>query len=122
MNMINELCNAASKINFLYSNFGYMHPVMPNNLYVNLTGVNVNLPADPEDMPPPPPLTCKTPTLPTNYAILLQWQRRESVYNKIKNMNKALMDVAKAHLNQETRKNWQFSGPLTHKNFNNLHH
>jgi hypothetical protein len=73
-----------------------MHLILPTNLYIQLTGENVVLTVDPGEMPPYIQNT-------TNHAVLLQWQRRKGIYNQMVNVYKALMAVAKAHLNQETQ-------------------
>jgi glycosylphosphatidylinositol transamidase (GPIT) subunit GPI8 len=75
-----------------------MHLNLPTNLYIQLIGENVVLPVDPGEMPPYIQNT-------TNHAVLLQWQRRKGIYNynQMVNVYKALMAVAKAHLNQETQ-------------------
>lgn len=99
MRMINELSYAAANIDCSYSQYGFMHLVLPINLYLQLTGENIVLPVDPGKMPP----YVQNADAATNHAILLQWQRRKGLFTQTANVNKALMAVAKAHINQETR-------------------
>jgi hypothetical protein len=99
MRMINELSYVAANFDCTYSQFGYMHLVLPTNLYLQLTGENIVLPVDPGEMPP----YVQNADATINHAVLLQWQRRKGIHNQMVNVNKALMAVAKAHINQETR-------------------
>jgi hypothetical protein len=119
MNMINELSYAAGNIECPYTNFGYMHLVIPGNLYLDLTGKNFNLPADLGDMPP----YMQNADATANHAILLQRQCRKLIYNNMKNMiprHTFIGNIARTLLDWFDNLARRYGRPTPHKHTANL--
>jgi hypothetical protein len=97
--MLNELAAGARGIECGYSQFGFLYLVIPQQIYQHLTNENVVPPADPGITPAYQPNGDPA----ANHTILLNWQFLRGQYDKHKNIDKALIAVAKSKLSPETR-------------------
>jgi len=97
--LLNELAAGARGIECGYSQFGFLYLVIPQQIYQHLTNEVVVPPADPGIAPAYQPNGDPA----ANHTILLNWQFLRGQFDKHKNIDKALIAVAKSKLSTETR-------------------
>jgi hypothetical protein len=97
--LLNELSAGVRSIECGYSQFGFLYLVIPDPIYHHLTNENVVPPVDPGIAPAYQPNGDPA----ANHTILLNWQYLRGQFDKAKNIDKALIAVAKSKLSPETR-------------------
>jgi hypothetical protein len=93
INQIPGLPMCYTLVKLLNQLFGIMWFCLPQRLYVTLNGENVTAPFQPPAIPPVNDIT--TPA--HNTAIQVTWQKNKELWDQ-KNVNKALVEIAKAAL------------------------
>jgi hypothetical protein len=103
ISLLNQLGAAVRNIECGYSQFGYLHLILPPQLYLSLTQEVVNLPVDPGNTPN----YVQGADAAANHTILLNWQLLKGQYQKHVNLNRALIAVTRSNLSADTRQAMQ---------------
>jgi hypothetical protein len=98
--LLNQLGAAVRNIE---CQFGYLHLILPPQLYQSLTQEVVNLPADPGNTPN----YVQGADAAVNHTILLNWQLLKGQWQKHVNLNRALIAVTRSNLSANTRQAMQ---------------